>query len=135
MPALKVRVIHVSGPGCYGHNGADDVAFDAAFLAQELQRPVRVQWMRSDEMSAGPVGAASLVELDASLDDGGSIVSWDATVWSHTHIARPGWGEGINLLGAWSTAKPVPEPKPVDMFLPAGGGLSTYDFRASRYCS
>ena len=123
MPAPKVRVIHVSGPGCYGHNGADDVAFDAAFLAQELQRPVRVQWMRSDEMSAGPVGAASLVELDASLDDSGSIVSWDATVWSHTHIARPGWGEGINLLGAWSTAKPVPEPKPVDMFLPAGGGL------------
>ncbi len=123
MPAPQVRVIHVSGPGCYGHNGADDVAFDAAYLAQQLQCAVRVQWMRSDEMSAGPVGAASLVELGASLDDDGAIVSWDATVWSHTHIARPGWGEGINLLGAWSTKDAVPEPQPVDMFLPAGGGL------------
>jgi nicotinate dehydrogenase subunit B len=123
MPAPKVRVIHVAGPGCYGHNGADDVAFDAAFLAQQLKRPVRVQWMRSDEMSAGPVGAASLVELAASLNDDGLIISWDATVWSHTHIARPGWGEGINLLGVWSTAQPVAEPKPLDMFLPAGGGL------------
>jgi CO/xanthine dehydrogenase Mo-binding subunit len=123
LPSLQVRVIHVAGPGCYGHNGADDVAFDAAFLAQQLNRPVRVQWMRSDEMSAGPVGAASLVELAASLSDDGSIVSWDATVWSHTHIARPGWGEGINLLGAWSIDQPAAEPEPVDMFLPAGGGL------------
>jgi len=123
MSSENVRVIHVSGPGCYGHNGADDVAFDAAFLAHQLRRPVRVQWMRSDEMAAGPVGAASLVELDASLDDSGAIVRWDAAVWSHTHIARPGWGQGINLLGAWSTAQPVPQPEPVDMFLPAGGGL------------
>jgi nicotinate dehydrogenase subunit B len=123
MSSEKVRVIHLSGPGCYGHNGADDVAFDAAFLAQQLQRPVRVQWMRSDEMAVGPVGAASLVELDAALDKGGSIVRWNATVWSHTHIARPGWGQGINLLGAWSIAEPAAEPDPVDMFLPAGGGL------------
>ena len=51
-------VVHSPGAGCYGHNGADDVAFDAAFLAHHLQVPVRVQWTRQDEMSVSPVGSA-----------------------------------------------------------------------------
>jgi CO/xanthine dehydrogenase Mo-binding subunit len=54
-------VVHRPGAGCYGHNGADDVAFDAAFLAHHLQVPVRVQWTRQDEMSVSPVGSASLI--------------------------------------------------------------------------
>ncbi len=52
-----VQVFHMHGAGCYGHNGADDVTFDAAFISLKLGLPVRVQWMREDEMTASPLGA------------------------------------------------------------------------------
>ena len=50
LPESQVRVFHVEGPGCYGHNGADDVALDAALLARVLPgRPLLLQWSRADE--------------------------------------------------------------------------------------
>lgn len=127
----EVDVIHMAGSGCYGHNGADDVAFDAAFIAQTLGRPVRVQWMREDELSASPFGSASLVEIEGGVDAEGRVCAWHIQIWSHTHIKRPGWGEGINLLGAWAIEPPIPEPKDKDVPLPAGGGqrnsIAIYD--------
>ena len=58
MPAGAIRCIHVEGSGCYGHNGADDVALDAALLARACPgRPVRLQWMRDDEFAWEPYGA------------------------------------------------------------------------------
>ncbi|MDB5945780.1 MAG: aldehyde dehydrogenase [Ramlibacter sp.] len=119
----SVRVIHVAGAGCYGHNGADDVAFDAALLARAWNRPVRVQWSRRDELTVSPMGAASLVELQAGLDGEGTISDLRIQVWSHTHLARPGWGQGVNLLGAWAADPAIACPAPLDVPLPTGGGL------------
>ena len=116
-------VVHRPGAGCYGHNGADDVAFDAAFLAHHLQVPVRVQWTRQDEMSVSPVGSASLIELHAGLNEQGQITDWQAQVWSHSHLNRPGWLPGINLLGAWALDPKAPRPVQKDQVLPTGGGL------------
>lgn len=121
-PAGSVDVIHMPGAGCYGHNGADDVAFDAAFIAEKIARPVRVQWMREDEMISSPFGSASAVHIAGSIDGAGRICSWDMEIWSHTHVKRPGSGEGVDLLGAWQVDPPLPEPKARDMALPAGGG-------------
>nr|MDQ6882042.1 molybdopterin-dependent oxidoreductase [Pseudomonadota bacterium] len=118
-----VRVVHTAGAGCYGHNGADDVAFDAALLARTWNRPVRVQWSRRDELTVSPMGPATLVELQAALDGDGMISGLQVQVWSHTHLARPGWGQGVNLLGA-TQADPGMKPQvPVDVPLPTGGGL------------
>ena len=127
-----VDVIHVDGAGCYGHNGADDVAFDAALIATLSGRSVRVQWMREDELTAAPFGAASLVQIDAGIDETGHVSDWNVDVWTHTHNMRPGWGEGVNLLGAWAMESPLAEPQALDVPLPNGGGLrnaiSLYDF-------
>ncbi len=116
-------VVHSPGAGCYGHNGADDVALDAAFLAQQLQVPVRVQWTRQDELCVSPMGSASLVELSAGLDAQGRITDWQAQTWSHSHLNRPGWSSGINLLGAWALHPDAPRPQEKDVTLPTGGGL------------
>ena len=116
-------VVHSPGAGCYGHNGADDVALDAAFLAQHLQCPVRVQWTRQDELCVSPMGSASLVELSAGLDAQGRITDWQAQTWSHSHLNRPGWSNGINLLAAWALQPDVPRPVEKDVTLPTGGGL------------
>ena len=116
-------VVHSPGAGCYGHNGADDVALDAAFLAQQLKVPVRVQWTRQDELCVSPMGSASLVELSAGLDAQGRITDWQAQTWSHSHLNRPGWSNGVNLLAAWALQPDVPRPEQKDVTLPTGGGL------------
>ena len=86
-----VRVIHMPGAGCYGHNGADDAAGDAALIARAVPgRPVRVQWMREDEHAWEPYGSAMTVEASASLDESGEIADWTYDVWSYPHSTRPG---------------------------------------------
>ena len=126
----KLRVIHLEGAGCYGHNGADDAGADAALLALALPgRPVRVQWMREDEHSWEPYGSPMLTRARAALDPAGKIVAWDYTVRSHPHATRPGGGgpEGApggagNLIAAWHRARPIAQPLPEPIRLPEGGG-------------
>ena len=119
----QVQVIHEPGAGCYGHNGADDVAFDAAFIAHTWGLNVRVQWSREDELTVSPMGAASSVDIQAGLSANGHIQNWHVQVWSHAHVNRPGWGNGLQLLGAWQALPDEKPPEPKDMPLPAGGGL------------
>jgi nicotinate dehydrogenase subunit B len=121
VPLASVRLIHVEGSGCYGHNGADDAAADAALIARELPGlPVRVQWMREQEHGWEPYGPAMVTKLKASLDGNGAIADWNYEVWSNTHSMRPG-GAG-SLLAAQHLAQPfaVPAAKPIP--LPEGGG-------------
>jgi CO/xanthine dehydrogenase Mo-binding subunit len=123
LTSKEVRVIHAHGAGCYGHNGADDVAFDAVLIAHSLGINVRVVWSREDELTHSPMGAASLVELAAEFLQNGKLLSWNSQVWSNTHLNRPGWGEGIQLLGAWSAYEDLKPPLAKDVPLPSGGGL------------
>jgi nicotinate dehydrogenase subunit B len=94
----KVRVIYVEGAGCYGHNGSDDAAADAALMSQLVGRPVRVQWMRWDEHGWEPLGPAMAHTLNGALDASGSVVSWSHTVNTPPHNSRPGGG-GALLAG------------------------------------
>jgi nicotinate dehydrogenase subunit B len=109
-------VIHVVGPGCYGHNGADDVALDAALLAQRTPgRPVLVKWSRTDEHAWEPYGPPMLVTIEASLDDRHNLVSWSQDAWGMTHSMRPIRSGARRLLGAshraGATAPPPPRPQ------------------------
>jgi nicotinate dehydrogenase subunit B len=98
-PAQDVIVRHQLGAGCYGHNGADDAAMDAAMLARAVPgRPVRVQWTRRDELRCEPLGSPMRISISACVREG-RIVQWKFTTRSGTHIQRPGWGGQVNLLG------------------------------------
>jgi nicotinate dehydrogenase subunit B len=91
LQASRITVTHVPGAGCYGHNGADDAAADAAVIAQALPgQPVRVLWTREDEMRCAPFGAAMAVDVRASVDAQGRICDWQHTLWSNGHSMRPG---------------------------------------------
>jgi nicotinate dehydrogenase subunit B len=86
-----ITVSHVPGAGCYGHNGADDAAVDAALVARAVPgQPVQVLWTREDELSCAPFGAAMAVDLRASVDAQGRIVEWEHEIWSNGHSMRPG---------------------------------------------
>jgi CO/xanthine dehydrogenase Mo-binding subunit len=129
----SVVCIHMEGAGCYGHNGADDAAFDAALLARAVTgRPVRVQWMRDDEFMWEPFGSAMSVKVGAGLSADGNIVDWRHELWSYPHSRRPGGREGVNLLAASYLAHPSQPTFPADVPQPNGGSdrnsIPLYDF-------
>jgi CO/xanthine dehydrogenase Mo-binding subunit len=128
-----IVVHHAEGAGCYGHNGADDVALDAALLARGAHgKPVRVQWMRDDEFAWEPYGAAMAFELEAALDASGRIVSWRHEFWSNGHTHRPGRAKLPALAAAAHLAKPFELTPAVNPALPSGGAdrncIPAYDF-------
>jgi CO/xanthine dehydrogenase Mo-binding subunit len=137
MPEEAIVVRHAEGAGCYGHNGADDVALDAALLARAAgSRPVRVQWMRDDEFCWAPCGPAMTLELRASLDPEGNVVAWQHDLWSNGHSSRPGRSESPALVAAWHLAQPHDRPAAINMPLPAGAAdrnaIPLYDFPNQR---
>jgi nicotinate dehydrogenase subunit B len=110
-----VDVRHVDGAGCYGHNGADDVALDAALVAVALPgTPVSVVWSRADEHGWEPLGPAMSVRLDAGLDTTGRVTSWQHELFSYAHGARPRslGPDRSGLLAAWYLDRPITRPEP-----------------------
>lgn len=125
MAPAKVRLIHVEGSGCYGHNGADDAAADAAILARAMPgTPIRVQWMREQEHTWEPYTPAMVTEVSAALDSQGRVVDWQYGVWSNTHSTRPGGGPGAGggLMPSWHMAQPMTPPPSKPIPQPEGGG-------------
>jgi CO/xanthine dehydrogenase Mo-binding subunit len=134
LPAENITVEHMEGAGCYGHNGADDVALDAVLLAKGAGgRPVRLQWSREDEMTHAPFGAAMAVEIEADLDAQGEIVDWRHSIWGNGHVARPGRAALPALLAGTEIANPFPRTIATNPPQATGGGadrnsVPLYDF-------
>jgi nicotinate dehydrogenase subunit B len=132
----QITVMHTQGAGCYGHNGADDVALDAALLAREVApRPVRVQWMRGDELAWSPFSSPMVVKIDGAVTQDGKIADWSTEIWSGPHGRRPN-RHGVELLAATHIDPPTPFPEvheDVNVF--AGGARNsepTYDVQHRR---
>jgi nicotinate dehydrogenase subunit B len=111
LPESAIRTISAESAGCYGQNGADDAAAEAAMLAMALPgKPIRLQWSRADEFGWEPLGAAMLVDCEASLDERGRISAWRSVVRGYPNTGRPGFGggAGANLLAAQLREKSMP---------------------------
>jgi nicotinate dehydrogenase subunit B len=96
LPAENVRAIYLEGSGCYGRNGHEDAAGDAALLAKAVGRPVRVQWMRADEHGWDPKGPPTLIDLRAGIDAAGNVAAWE----SEFFIPQAAGGFAIPLVAA-----------------------------------
>ena len=118
LDADAVTVRHVDGAGCYGHNGADDAALDAALVAMACPgAPIALTWSRADEHGWEPLSPAMALDLAAGIDATGRIVSWQHDVFSYPHGARPrptGSPAISGLLAAWHLEgrAVLPEPSP-----------------------
>jgi nicotinate dehydrogenase subunit B len=121
MPEDAVRCIHVEGSGCYGHNGADDAAADAALLAHALpDTPVRVQWMREQEHINEPYGPAMVTNARALINAQGLVEDWHYELWSSSHGTRP--GTAAALLPARLLSTPFTPKPPKVQITPEGSG-------------
>ena len=109
MPREQVRVVWMEGPQGYGRTAADDAGFEAAFLAKELGRPVRMQWMRQEETAWDTKGPAFTFKLRGGLDAQNNLVALDYTARAadYHHL---GYNEAntvlIAQLAGMGTTKP-----------------------------
>ena len=121
-----VQVVHAPGAGCYGHNGSDDAAFEAALVARAFPgRAVLLKWSREEEHAWEPYGSAMRIELRADLDRGGRIRFWSHETGSDTHVMRSrpdvaGSPAGKYLAPRYRIA-PVRAPKPAPNLTTNGG--------------
>jgi len=123
VPEEAILVRHMEGAGCYGHNGADDVALDVALAARVVPgRPVRLLWSRAEELGWGPVSSAMVVDIEASLDADGNIRDWREEVIGHGHSSRPGRGAMPTLLAVEYMDPPREIPNALNPPLASGGG-------------
>ena len=96
MPLENVRCIYVEGSGCYGRNGHEDAAADAALLAKLTGKPVRVQWSRADEHGWDPKGPPTLIDVRAAMDSSGNVTAWE----SEFFIPQSAGGFNVPLVAA-----------------------------------
>jgi CO/xanthine dehydrogenase Mo-binding subunit len=101
MPPESIRCVYIDGAGCYGRNGHEDAAADAALLARATGKPVRVQWMREEEHGWDPKGPPTLIDLHAGLDASGNVSAW------HSEFFIPQGGPTpVELLAAAHAGMP-----------------------------
>jgi nicotinate dehydrogenase subunit B len=114
LPPENVRVTYVEGSGCYGLNGADDVSLSAALLSQAVGRPVRVQYMRGDEMAWENFGTPMVMTVRAGLDESGHITAWDYKSWTENRGSRPPPAGNLpaGVLAGQPEKPPPPSPPP-----------------------
>jgi CO/xanthine dehydrogenase Mo-binding subunit len=109
IPNTNVRVIFVEGSGCYGINGADTVSYDAALLSQAVGAPVRVQFTRRDEMTAGEnYGPAHVMDMSAGLDTNGQVLTWNYEGWTLSKGGRPSAAAPGNIISGALAGFPTP---------------------------
>lgn len=123
LPLDRIDVIHRPGAGCYGHNGADDVALDAVLMARAVPgRPVKVVWSRADEFRCAPLAPAMSTRARLVLDDHDTIAAMEVEANSAPHGNRPGRNGAPNLRAAAYLEKPFPVPRSADIPPAKGGG-------------
>jgi CO/xanthine dehydrogenase Mo-binding subunit len=121
IPAGNVHLIYIEGSGQYGRGGMDDAGVAAAYVSQQIGKPVRVQLMRQQETAWGPSFPPSAFTFRAGVDSSGLITSWDhqETAWGTNSLELP-----LQLAAAQDvTTTGGPSNRP-----PGGGDVATYAF-------
>jgi CO/xanthine dehydrogenase Mo-binding subunit len=83
MPADRVRVQYYEGSGTYGHSCYEDAPQAAAVMSQAVGQPVRVQFMRWDELGWDNYGPAQVARVRAGIDADGKIIAYTYDGWQH----------------------------------------------------
>jgi CO/xanthine dehydrogenase Mo-binding subunit len=105
LPPDRVRIIYMDGAGSFGTNAAADAAADAALISQAIQRPVRVQWSREDDLGWDPKGPPQILDLRGAIDSTGALLAWETIAWLPANT--PGLPH-VPLLGPAAAGKGQP---------------------------
>ena len=131
LPQEAIRVIYVEGSGCYGHNGADDVAAEAALISKLVGKPVRLQWTRAEEHGWEPLTPAMVHNMRGGVT-GMSCMAWEHSVYSPTHNSRPSLAGAANLLPLQALGATPPDAPSLGANTTTRNAPVTYNFANNR---
>jgi CO/xanthine dehydrogenase Mo-binding subunit len=137
-PAKTVRVTYVEASGCYGLDGEDNAALDAALMSEAVGHPVRVQYMRADEHAWENYGQAMVMEAAAGLDASGRIIAWDYHTYAASRGGRPAPAGNIptgGLVGLPPTPNPKSPPPSPPLGPDSSNAVTNYDVPRTRVIS
>jgi CO/xanthine dehydrogenase Mo-binding subunit len=131
IPRDRVRVVWMEGPQAYGRTAADDAGFEAAYLAKEIGRPVRVQWMRDEETAWDTKGPAFTFKMRGGIDAQGDLTAFDYDArcvdYNHLGYNEPDSVLIAQLMGVRRTTIPSGSAAtPSDMYAIANRRQSTH---------
>ena len=72
----RVRIIVPPTGGAFGGKHRGTVAIEAAKLARQAGRPVRVAWSRAEEFAAGGLRRAAVIDVAAGVTAEGKLSGW-----------------------------------------------------------
>ena len=110
--------VHVMTPdfgGGFGGKGSGEAGVEAARIARAINKPVALRWTREEEFTWAYFRPATVMEMQATLDDAGKLTSW--------HFVN------INAGGSGVDSPYIVEPK-VDEAVRADGPLRQGSYRA-----
>ena len=95
----NINLKYSPGAGCYGHNGADDVAFEAAIIARAFpNKHILLKWTREDEHCWEPYGSASINKLTSTINEKGKSFIGLTKFSPDTYMTRPSETELYNFV-------------------------------------
>ncbi len=107
----QVQVIGGASTGLYGRRDDYDQEIDveAAILSQEVGRPVRLQWSRSDEFVWSQYRPPQLIELETLLDENYQITGLRGRIHTAVRGVHPEPGIAAMAIGDTPyTIRPLP---------------------------
>ncbi len=115
-----IEITHAPGAGCYGHNGADDAAFDAALVARALPGvPILMKWTREQEHAWSPYASCMVLELRAAVDSDANVIEWSHESYADTFNMRPRTGPNKAGASRLLASRYLPDPPPPYVPVPA----------------
>lgn len=124
----NIRVIAQEVGGSFGTK-SQSVSLEAAVLARESGRSVKVSYDREEEFSTSTVRPAALMEIDAGVDASGKLVAWDYTAFHAGDNAFRGRRGADSPYDAPSTRIRVadsPSPLPHGSYRSLGGAVNHF---------
>lgn len=86
MAREKVIVYPMMSGGAFGRKNITDAVVEAARLAKGLNKPVRVNWTRSEEFQLDSFRPAMLIEIAAGLNDRNELIAWQYDLYATAYL-------------------------------------------------
>lgn len=77
MPKENIRVIQPDTGSGYGGKHTGEAGIEAARLAKEANKPVKVVWTREEEFTWAYLRPAGVIEVKAGADRNGMVTAWE----------------------------------------------------------
>ncbi len=98
----RITLHQIRGGGGFGRRLDNDYAREAALISKQINKPVKLQWTREDDMNYDCFRPGGFYALEAGLDSKGALTAWD----THSIVMSADGEKPNSSAGHWKTDFP-----------------------------